>query len=377
MIRYLTAGESHGPMLTTIVEGLPAGLKLDIDQITHELRRRQHGYGRGRRMQIERDKAEITSGLWRGRTIGSPITIVIRNQDYKNWKNKRHQRQLVPRPGHADLAGYLKYGFDDIQPVIERASARETAARTAAGTVAKQYLACFGVKLYSHTRRIGPVVNDKPVRFTPARIRTIETSPVRCADKRIGQEMIEAIDHAIETKDTLGGVAEIVIAGVPVGLGSYVQWDRRADSRLAATLMSVPSVKAVAIGDAVAAAASAGSEVHDPIGYDKRKGFVTQSNNCGGILGGITTGAEIVLCAYFKPISTLGEPLDSMNLKSRKLTRALYVRSDTCIVPAGGVICEAAAALVFAYLFSEKFGGDSIAEALTNFRAYLKHVKSR
>ncbi len=377
MIRFLTAGESHGQALAAVVEGIPAGLKLDVDAITIDLRRRQGGYGRGKRMRIEKDAALVTSGIWDGETIGSPITVLIQNRDWKNWKDQKREKKLVPRPGHADLPAVLKYDFDDIQKAIERSSARETAARVAAGAVARQYLAAFGIKVYSHTRQIGSIVNEVPVKFTAARFLEIEASSVRCASKAVGKLMIKEIDRAVERKDTLGGVAEVVITGAPVGLGSYVQWDRRADTRLAAAMMGIQSVKAVEVGEGIKAATSLGSEVHDPIRYSKGKGFYNSSNNAGGIIGGITNGAEVVIRAFFKPISTLGEPLASADIKTKRATPAPYVRSDICIVPAGGVVCEAAAALVIADLMSEKFGGDSMREAVANFKSYLKHVKKR
>lgn len=377
MIRYLTSGESHGPALVATVEGLPASVKIDVEQITLDLRRRQMGYGRGRRMRIEKDSALLLSGVRKGMTIGSPVSVLIQNRDWKNWRGKTHPRQTVPRPGHADLPGLLKYDHDDIQLVIERASARETAARVAAGSIARQYLAAFGVKVFSHTRQIGSVVNEKPVRFTPAVFRKVENSRVRCADEKITHLMIAEIDRAVDAKDTLGGVSEVVAVGVPVGLGSYAQWDRRTDARLAAALMAVQSVKAVEIGDGIASASRFGSEVHDPISYNRRKGYTLNSNNSGGVIGGVTTGAEIVVRAFFKPISTLGEPLDSVDLKSKRKAKAPVVRSDVCIVPAGGVVCEAAVALTLADLVSEKFGGDSLREALANFKSYRSHVKSR
>ncbi len=249
MIRYLTAGESHGPGLTAIIEGIPAGLQLDINAITIDLRRRQMGYGRGARMRIEQDTALITAGVWEGETIGSPISIFIQNRDWQNWKDQKREKKVVPRPGHADLPAVLKYDFDDIQKAIERSSARETAARTAAGSIAKQYLGAFGIAVYSHTRRIGGVINEKAVKFNDARFREIEKSPVRCADKEVERQMIRAIDAAVAKADTLGGVSEIVVTGAPVGLGSYAQWDRRLDTRLAAVVMGVQSVKGVEIGE--------------------------------------------------------------------------------------------------------------------------------
>lgn len=377
MIRFLTAGESHGPGLTAIIEGIPAGLMLDINAITVDLRRRQMGYGRGARMRIEQDTALVTAGLWEGETIGSPISIFVQNRDWKNWKDQERDKKLVPRPGHADLPAVLKYDFDDIQKAIERSSARETAARVAAGAVARQYLAAFGIAVYSHTKRIGTAINDQPIKFNAAKFREVEKSPVRCADKAAEREMIRAIDAAVEKADTLGGISEIIVAGAPVGLGSYAQWDRRLDTRLAAAIMSVQSVKAVELGEGVAAAGHFGSQVHDPIKYSVKRGYFQASNNSGGIAGGISTGEEIIARAFFKPISTLGKPLKSTNLQSKRSVDAPYVRSDICVVPAGGVVCEAMVALAIADLVSEKFGGDSLREALANHRAYLKHVRKR
>jgi len=377
MIKFFTAGESHGPALTALIEGIPAGMKLGPEAITVDLRRRQMGYGRGRRMRIERDTATVTAGVWDGVTIGSPIAILIQNKDWANWNGQQREKKLIPRPGHADLVGYLKYNFDDIQKVIERSSARETAARTAAGNVARQYLGCFGIKVYSHTRRIGSVAYDTPVRLTPKVFREVESSHVRCADKSITAEMIKEIDRAVEQGDTLGGTSEVSVTGVPIGLGSYVQWDHRVDARLAAVIMSVPSVKAVEIGDGIMSSSSFGSDVHDPIVYENNGGYRHVSNHAGGIIGGITNGEEILLRAFFKPISTLGKPLDSVNLKTKRKTLAPYVRSDICIVPAGGVVCEAVVALVIADLISEKFGGDSMREALANYHSYLKYVRAR
>ncbi len=377
MIRYLTAGESHGPSLTAIIEGIPAGMKLDGEAITFDLRRRQMGYGRGKRMRIERDTAIVTAGIWDGVTIGSPIAILIQNKDWANWKGHQREKKLIPRPGHADLVGYLKYGLDDIQKAIERSSARETVARTALGNVARQYLAHFGIKVYSHTRRIGDVAYDTPVKFTPKVFRDVESSHVRCVDKSSTLEMIKAIDRAVEQGDTRGGATEVIVTGAPIGLGSYVQWDRRADARLAAAIMSVPSVKAVEIGDGIASSSSFGSDVNDPIVYENNDGYRHVSNHAGGIIGGITNGEEILLRAFFKPISTLSKPLDSVNLKTKRKTIAPYVRSDICIVPAGGVVCEAVVALVIADLLSEKFGGDSMRETLANYHSYLKYVRAR
>jgi len=377
MIRFVTAGESHGMGLTAVIEGIPAGLKLDLQAINFDLRRRQLGYGRGLRMRIEQDTALITAGIWDGVTIGAPISIFIQNRDWKNWKDQPRPKKTVPRPGHADLPAVLKYDFDDIQKAIERSSARETAARTAIGAVARQFLHAFGISVYSHTRRIGSIVNDQPVKFTPAKFRQIEKSLVRCASPAATKQMIREIDRAVARQDTLGGISEIVVTGAPVGLGSYVQWDRRADVRLAAAVMGVQSVKAVEIGTGILASTQFGSQVHDPILYNKSRGYHHRSNNAGGITAGITTGEEIILRAYFKPISTLGKPLPSTDLKSRRPVDAPYVRSDICVVPAGGVVCEAVVALALADMLSEKFGGDSMREALANFRSYLRHVKQR
>lgn len=377
MIRFVTAGESHGMGLTAVLEGIPAGLKLDLQAINFDLRRRQLGYGRGLRMRIEQDTALITAGVWDGVTIGAPISIFIQNRDWKNWKDQARPKRTVPRPGHADLPAVLKYDFDDIQKAIERSSARETAARTAIGAIAKQFLHAFGIVVYSHTRRIGNIVNDQPVKFTPAKFRQIEKSPVRCASPAAAKLMIHEVDRAVTRQDTLGGVSEVVVSGAPVGLGSYVQWDRRADVRLAAAVMGVQSVKAIEIGTGILASTQFGSQVHDPILYNKSRGYHHRSNNAGGITAGITTGEEIILRAYFKPISTLGKPLPSTDLKSRRPTDAPYVRSDICVVPAGGVVCEAVVALALADMLSEKFGGDSMREALANYRSYLRHVNKR
>jgi chorismate synthase len=372
----LTAGESHGPAVTVIIEGIPAGLKVDTARVNLELRRRQFGYGRGKRMHLERDTATVSGGLWRGHTNGGPVSITIRNRDWTNWKDRKPRKQQVPRPGHADLPGVLKYDLHDIQAVIERSSARETAARTAAGAVAKQLLAHLGVEVHSHTLAIGSVRNDQPVDLGPARIRSIERSAVRCADATISKQMIREIDRAVDSADTLGGVAEIVTMALPVGLGSYAQWDRRADSRLAAAIMSVQSVKAVEIGDGIESAALFGSTVHDPI--ERVHGvYQMPTNSCGGILGGVTTGGNVVIRAFFKPISTLGNPLPSVNMKTGKPAKAPVVRSDICVVPAGGVICEAVTALVFADLVVAKFGGDSLRELLANYRTYNEHVRKR
>ncbi len=377
MIRFVTAGESHGMGLTAVIEGIPAGLTLDLEAITIDLRRRQMGYGRGLRMRIEQDTALVTAGIWDGETIGSPISIFIQNRDWKNWKDQKRASKTVPRPGHADLPAVMKYDFDDIQKAIERSSARETAARTAIGAVAKQYLAAFGIRVYSHTRQIGTAVNDKPVRFSETLFRKVEKSPVRCVDPAAAKAMIRQIDEAVAHQDTLGGVSEIIAQGVPVGLGSYVQWDRRTDVRLAAAIMGVQSVKAFEIGEGIAASRCFGSQAHDPIAYTKSAGLRQLTNNSGGVAGGITTGEEILARAYFKPISTLGKPLKSVDLKTLKSTDAPYVRSDICVVPAGGVVCEAVVALALADLMSEKFGGDSMREAVSNYKSYLRYVRQR
>jgi chorismate synthase len=377
MLRYLTAGESHGPQLTVIVEGIPAGLELDATRdLQPDLRRRQGGHGRGKRQQIESDSATITGGVRGGRSLGSPIALTIVNRDWDNWKGPMQveadgfTKKSVTRvrPGHADLAGMLKFDLDDARDVLERASARETAARVAAGGVAKALLAVAGVSITSHVVRIGDVVADEPVAGSDTA--AVEESPVRCADPAAGPRMVEAIDAARAAGDTLGGTAVVTAHHVLAGLGSYAQWDRKLDGRIAQAMCSIPSVKGVELGDALIAAASPGSAVHDRPAYTPERGFHHLSNRQGGLSGGVSNGEDVWTRVHFKPISTLLTPLRSVDVRTGEETNAHYERSDICVVPAGAVVAEAMLALVLADAFMEKFGGDSVGEFCRNIDSY-------
>lgn len=381
MFRFLTAGESHGKALTTIVDGVPAGLRLNEDFIAQDLKRRQGGYGRSFRQSMEHDWAEILSGVRLGFTMGSPITLVISNRDWENWKTAMSvspaegdtKRITRPRPGHADLAGVLKYGLDDVRPILERASARETAARVAAGAVARRFLEEFGIEVHSHTMAIGGEWADTATRVDWEQV---ENSLVRCADATAEKEMMVVIEEAMGSGDTVGGVSEVVASGVPVGLGSHIQWDRRLDGRIAQAMMSIQSVKGVEIGDAFKAADEPGSQVHD--GIEMGGGSVypwrRKSNRAGGIEGGISNGEPIVLRLAVKPIPTLAKPLASVDLTTGKNVQAHFERSDICAVPAVGVIGEAMLAIVLADAMLEKFGGDNMRETQRNFEGYQKWI---
>ena len=398
MLRFLTAGESHGQALVVILEGMPAGLPLDIEQVAAELRRRQSGYGRGRRMQIESDRAEVLSGMRHGETLGSPIALLIKNKDWENWRQTMSveaepaanaggpNRPAVtrPRPGHADLAGTVKYDRQDIRDVLERASARETAARVAAGSVARQLLMRFGIETVNHVIAINGVGLPDPGTVTFEQARAISAdSPLRCVDPVIEQRMIEEIDRAREAGDTAGGAFEVIVRGLPAGLGSYVQWDRKLDGRLGQALMSIPAIKGVGIGLGPIVAALPGSRVHDEIlpGSPGRKptafGLLRPTNNAGGLEGGVTNGEELRVTAYMKPIATLMKPLRSVDLPTMTEALATVERSDVCAVPAAGVVGEAMVGLVLADAFLEKFGGDSIGELERNFTTYVEHVRRR
>jgi chorismate synthase len=379
-LRFLTAGESHGERLTVILDGVPAGLRLREDDLLPDLRRRQGGHGRGGRQAIERDAAHITAGVRGGVTLGSPITLEIANRDWENWRQvmaidedlvKRKPISRV-RPGHADLAGMLKYGSDDARDVLERASARETAARVAAGGVAKLLLAEFQVTVRSFTRSIGAVAATVPPSID---WEAVEASPVRSPDSGAGSAMVKAIDAAREHGDTLGGVFTVIAEGVPPGLGSYRQWDTRLDGLLAQAIVSIPACKAVSIGDGVEAVSLPGSEVHDVPVYDDGR-LRHQTNRAGGLTGGVTNGEPVLVHGFMKPISTLLKPLATVDLKTHEPARAHYERSDICVVPAAGVIGEAMVALVFAGAMLEKFGGDSIPEMRRNFESYLQAVRA-
>jgi chorismate synthase len=387
MLRFYTAGESHGQALVAFVSGLPAGLPIDIAAINHELQRRQLGYGRGGRQIIEKDRAEIFAGVRLGQTIGAPIAIRIENRDWANWEKilpveassapETSSKKLVaPRPGHADLAGSQKFNFHDARFVLERASARETAARVAAGSFARQFLAQFGLNIASHTVQVGHVRLERAAKWEEIRAVCEDLeSPLRCVDAKIQEKMMADVDAAFKAGDTVGGVFEIVAHGVPVGLGSHAQWDEKLDGKLAQALMSVQAVKAVEIGAGVLAAGSYGSEVQDEISYDKRaRRFRRASNRAGGLEGGITNGEDVVVRGYLKPISTLRKPMGTADMVTKEPLRAAYERSDWCVVPAGGVAGEAMVALVLAEAFLQKFGGDSLAETRRNFEGYGRQI---
>ncbi|MDQ7849605.1 MAG: chorismate synthase [Armatimonadota bacterium] len=371
MLRLLTAGESHGRALVVVLEGMPAGLPLSEEDIAGDLKRRQLGYGRGGRMQIEEDRAEILSGVMRGETTGAPIALWIQNRDWR-----RDEPELTrPRPGHADLVGAQKYAFRDVRPVLERSSARETAARVAAGAVCRKFLGAFGITIISHVTEIGGVaIRTRPERWEEIAARAA-SSAVRCADPEVEEEMKAAIDAAAARGDTLGGVFEVVALGLPPGLGSYVHWDRKLDARLAAALMSINAIKGVEIGLGFAAARTPGSAAHDEIFYSPKRGFYRQSERAGGTEGGISTGGPLVVRAAMKPLSTLRTPLRSVDLITKAPVEAAVVRSDVCAVPAAGVIGEAVVAFVLADAFLEKFGGDALGDIRLAYDAYLRRLR--
>src|SRR5262245_32551330 len=396
MLRFLTAGESHGKMLVTIVEGVPAGLSIDFDAMTAELRRRQQGYGRGRRMVIESDRADAVSGVRHGVTTGGPIALLIPNKDWENWQRTMHveaempadaggaDRPAVsrPRPGHADLAGFVKYGHEDMRNVLERASARETAARVAAGAVARQLLGAVGTHLVSHVTGIGSAVVADPLAYSYDQVHAIPAdSALRCADPVVEQAMIADIDRARDAGDTMGGSFEVIAHDVPPGLGSYVQWDRKLDGRLAQALMSIPAIKAVGVGRGPAAASLPGSRLHDeilqPEGRASVLGVVRPTNNAGGLEGGVTNGEDLRLSGFMKPIATLMKPLRSVDLTTMRESPAAIERSDVCAVLAAAVVAEAMVAIVLADAAIEKFGGDSIQELMDNFRAFRDRTAAR
>ncbi len=380
MFRYLTAGESHGRALTAIIEGLPAGLSLDEEYIAHDLARRQGGYGRSARMEIEQDRAEILSGVRHGLTIGSPISLLIRNRDWENWKEimaiatteMESEKVTRLRPGHADLAGTIKYGLDDIRPILERASARETAARVAVGAVARRLLKEFGIEIHSHTMAIGGVYakNEGSGKIDWD---NVEKSPVRCSEAETEKKMMAVIDKAKADGDTLGGVFQVVATGVPIGLGSHVHWDRRLGGKIAQAIMSINAVKGVEIGAGFSLADLPGSQSHDIIERAGRK-WHHETNRAGGIEGGITNGEPVVVKAVVKAIPTLAKPLPSVDLKTGESVVAHVERSDVCVVPAAGVIGESMLAIVLADAVLEKFGGDHIKETLRNYKSYLGEI---
>ncbi|MDD2319571.1 MAG: chorismate synthase [Geobacteraceae bacterium] len=392
MIRYLTAGESHGPQLTAIIEGLPAGLKISDKSINADLARRQGGYGRGGRMQIEKDTAEILSGVRWGETIGSPVTLAIRNRDWENWKDKmspaesaRDEKIRVTRsrPGHADLSGVMKYRHRDVRNVLERSSARETAIRVAVGAVAKAFLAEFGIQVLGYVTAIGSITAASPDSIEKNIREVALNSDFYTVDSAAESRMKTLVDRARESGDSVGGVIEVAVSGVPAGLGSHVHWDRKLDARLAMAAMSVQAIKGVEIGMGFESAARPGSMVHDEIYYDSTRisrgevsGYYRKTNNAGGIEGGITNGESIIVRAAMKPIPTLYKPLMSVDLSSREPIEATVERSDVCAVPAATVVMEAVVAIEIANAFLEKFAGDSMEETRSNFAGYLEYLKS-
>jgi chorismate synthase len=369
----MTAGESHGKALVAILDGVPAGLKMNKAFIDNELARRMGGYGRGKRMSIEKDKAQIIAGCRKDLTIGSPIGMVIHNKDQSIDKLLSVK---CPRPGHADLAGLQKYGFNDARDVLERASARETAARVGVGAVAKLILKEFGIKILSHVTMIGAIKAQLSGLSFNQILKLAEKSNLRCADKEAAKNMRKEIDSAKKTGNTLGGSFEVIADGVPPGLGSYTQWDRRLDGALARSVMAIPAVKAVSIGGGIECASRKGSESHDEIKYNKAKKLFTRlSNNAGGMEGGVTNGEQVIISGFMKPIATLGTPLKSVNINTKKESAASRERADVTAVAACGVIAEAVVAYEIASSFLEKFGSDSIPEVKRNYNAYMKQVK--
>jgi chorismate synthase len=383
MFRFLTAGESHGESLVVIMEGIPAGLQVSSEVINGDLARRQKGAGRGKRMEIESDRVEIVTGIRSGRTLGSPVTLRIRNRDWENWKEVMAPEGRVaegksvtsPRPGHADLAGGIKYGHKDFRNVLERASARETAARVAAGSLAKALLERFGISVGSQVLSIGSSRRSGAEFARPQQLGVIDASPVRTLDKEAEEEMLVCIEKASQQGETLGGVFEVRAFDVPVGLGSYAHWDKRLDAALAGALMSIPAVKGVQVGSGFTGASMPGSKVHDAISHDRLRGFFRETNMAGGIEGGVSNGETIVISAAMKPIPTLMAPLSSVHFLTKRKTKAAVERSDVTAVPAAAVIGEAMAAIVLAGHMCEKFGGDSMDEMERNYRGYIDYIK--
>ncbi len=390
-IRYLTAGESHGKALVGILEGMPAGLEISEDEINLQLQRRQMGFGRGGRMKIEKDRAEILSGVRFGKTLGSPISLVIRNKDWENWADKMDIKDrpegfeniTVPRPGHADFAGKIKYGHPDIRNVLERASARETAMRVALGAITRKILEKFDVFILSHVCQIGPAKNDESLErmihdFSDKNAEKInalndraDKSPVRTLSGEAEQKMIQVIETAMRKSESVGGIFEVVAVNPPVGLGSHVHWDRRLDGKIAAAMMSIPAIKSVEIGAGIGCAEKWGSEVQDELYFDEQKGYFRKTNHAGGLEGGITNGEPITIRCAMKPIPTLTKPLNSVDMKSRKSSTAFKERADVCAVPSASVIGEAVLSMVLADALCEKFGGDSVQEMYRNYQEYL------
>lgn len=385
-LRYLTAGESHGPGLTAVLDGCPAGVRVDVAAIDAELGRRQSGYGRGERQSIEQDRVRVLGGVRHGRTTGAPLALFVPNRDAANWGDvlaveapagggDAPEPVTVPRPGHADLGGALLYELNDIRDVIERASARETAAKVACGAVAKALLASVGCTVASHVVALGGIRAE--FGMEPADVARVEASPVRCRDEEVGQRMIAAIDAAAAAGDTLGGLVEVLAFGYPPGVGTYVQGDRRLQSRLAAALLTVPAIRGMEFGLGFESAGLPGSRVHDPLAYDAERGYVRASNHAGGIEGGISTGETIVLRAAMKPISTLREPLQTVEVGTHRSMTSRYERSDVCAVPAAGIVLEAVVALTLADAALERFGGATVGDLAAAVEAFKRRIRER
>jgi chorismate synthase len=381
-LRFTTAGESHGPGLIALLEGLPAGLRLAPEDIDRDLARRQLGHGRGGRMKIEKDRAQVMAGIRHGRTLGSPVALRIDNLDYANWEERMNPWPVaaeiaevhLPRPGHADLAGVQKYGFTDVRNVLERASARETAARVACGALAKAFLREFGVEVRSHVTQIGSVVAPRTDGLTVGSFDAVDESPVRCLDEEASAAMVEEINVARKANESLGGIYEVVAFGIVPGLGSHVSWEERLDGRLAQAVMSIQAMKGVGIGEGFELAGVRGSEAHDEIFWDEGRGFYRETNRAGGLEGGMTTGDPLVVRAAMKPLPTLTKPLRSVDIASKEPAQALRERTDSCTVPAAAVVAEAMVALVLGTAYRDKFGGDDIGDALAAERAYRERI---
>jgi len=382
---FVSAGESHGPQLTVIVTGMPAGVRLDRERINRDMARRQHGYGRGGRMKIEHDEAEIAAGVRGGETLGSPIAIVVRNDDFKNWEaamgvwdvdaaEAEKRRVHAPRPGHVDLIGGMKYDRRDLRDILERASARETASRVAAGAIAKELLRNFGIEFRSGVVALGAAGDPDYAATWDELVAVDDDSPLRAVNKDSEAAMVAEVDKAREAGETLGGTIVVAAHNVPIGLGSYVQWNEKLDGRIAQAILSIHAVKAVSIGDGVAAAQRVGSEVHDAIYFDAERRYHRTTNRAGGLEGGVTNGQDVVVRAYMKPISTLRRGLPSVDIETREPHRSQWERSDVTAVPACGVVCEAMLAITLADAMREKFGGDSLGEMVSNFEGYVARI---
>ena len=384
-LRLITAGESHGPGLTCIIEGLPAGLTLDRDALDRDLQRRQLGHGRGGRMKIERDRVEVSGGVRHGATLGGPIALQVVNRDYANWEERMNPWPVdggvaevhLPRPGHADLVGTQKYGLTDVRNVLERASARETAARVAGGAVAKAFLRVLGVEVFSHVIQITGISAPRRADLTPEDFAQVDESPVRCLDPEAGRAMVAEIDRLRKANESLGGVFEVRAFGLVPGLGSHVSWEERLDGRLGQAILSIQALKAVSIGDGIEVAGVPGSEAHDEIFYDERRGYFRQTNRAGGVEGGMTTGAPLVVRGSMKPLPTLTKPLRSVDIATHEPAEALRERTDSCTVPAAGVVGEAMVAFVLADAYRRKFGGDHIDDVRAALQAYEERIAWR